>query len=60
MNEDEKNRRYLTGWEHILNLVWGNKYRAQSWLGTWGLADWIHSTFLVKWSIYRDMPVLVC
>ena len=40
MNKEEKNRKYLIGWDHIVNLVWGKK--AQGWLGVWGLADWIY------------------
>lgn len=36
-NKEERTREYLTGWGHIVNLVWGEK--AESWLGVWGLAD---------------------
>ena len=42
-NEEQGNRKYLIGWSHIINLVWGEK--TQSWLGLWGLADQIHCIF---------------
>ena len=61
-SKEEKNRKYLTGWGHRVNLAWGekeqgNKYRAQSWLGVWGLATG-YTAFLVKQSIYRDIKVI--
>ena len=30
----------MFGWGHMVGVVWGEK--AQSWLGIWGLADWIY------------------
>ena len=50
-NKEEKNRKYMTDWGYVANLVWGekvqgNKYRVQNWLGFWGLVDWI-DIFLV-------------
>lgn len=44
MNKEEANRKYMIDWSHRVNLVsgekeQGNKFRAQSWLGIWGLAD---------------------
>ena len=36
-------RQIMFGWGHIVSLVWGE--RAPSWLGTWGLADWIYCMF---------------
>ena len=38
--KEEKNRKYPIGWGHRVYLVWGEE--AQSWLGVWGLADWIY------------------
>ena len=40
-------QKYLIGWGHTVNLVWGekereNNYRAQSCLGFCGLANWIY------------------
>lgn len=39
----------MIGWGHTIKFVWGEKeqekkYRAQSWLGVWGLANWIYVT----------------
>lgn len=47
-NKEEINRKYLISWGHRVTLVWnekeqGNKYRAQSWLAVWELADYTHS-----------------
>lgn len=36
-------RKYLIGRSHIVNLVWSEK--VQSWLGIWGLADWIYCVY---------------
>lgn len=37
-------RKYLTGWVHMVNLVWGekeqSKYKGRQWLGSWGWTDW--------------------
>lgn len=30
----------MFAWDRIVDLIWGDK--AQSWLGTWGFASWIH------------------
>lgn len=38
-NKEETNRKYMAG-GHIINFVWDEK--AESWLGPWELADWVH------------------
>lgn len=38
--QEEKNRKYLTGWGHTDHFVCGEK--AQSWHDIWGLLDWIY------------------
>ena len=39
-NKGDKKRKYLIGWGHRVNLLWGTK--AQSWVGFWGLVDWTY------------------
>ena len=39
-SKQKTNRKCMTGWGHIVNLVWDEK--AKSWLGPWALADWVH------------------
>lgn len=34
---EEINKKYLIGWGHRVNLIWGEK--TQNWIGVWGLAD---------------------
>lgn len=43
--KEEKNIKYLFGWGHIINLIWGEKEqnnacKAQHWMVFQGLADW--------------------
>lgn len=33
---EEINKKYLIGWDHRVNLIWGEK--TQNWIGVWGLA----------------------
>lgn len=45
--QERDNRKYLIAWGPEINFVQsekeqGNKYKAQTWLGVWGLAGWIY------------------
>ena len=40
--EKHKMRQKAGSFYRIKNKEQRNKYRAQSWFGLWGLADWIH------------------
>lgn len=41
--KEEASRKGLGGWDHVLDLVWGEK--AHSRLGTWGLAAWVDCSY---------------
>lgn len=49
--QEETNRNDLAGWDHVLNLAWGEK--AQSWFGVGGSAAW--KDFLAKQSLPPGM-----
>lgn len=62
-NKEEKNRKYLIGWGHIVDPIYDEKRQEISVEPRAGspFGDRLtgYTAFLVKWSIYRDRKVIL-
>ena len=61
--QERDKRKYLIAWGPQIDFVQskkeqGNKYRAQSRIGVWGLADWLYCTSGQVEHYYKGLKVI--